>query len=117
GWQDRFYVGGEWSTVSQSGYTHSGTQSLHDSPGGNYLGYTINQLELASIIDLRGTAEDTFPRLSFWSRWVVGQAHSLRVEIAREDPADMTQGYNKLSGWTPWEAVPTSYITPQTEKA
>jgi Flp pilus assembly pilin Flp len=95
--QDDFYSG-----------TAGGGFAMTDSPPAstNYSGNTFAVLEVTDIIDLRGTRRLDRPMLSFWHKYRTGTATELRVQVAVEDAANTTQGYDKLYGYGAWQALP-----------
>ncbi len=111
-WQSTWYGGGQWGTTSAAGYTYgSGGQSLTDSPSGNYADNTFSVLELKPIIDLNapgGYATDQLPKLTFWTRYEIGNNDEFRVDIAYRDSgtAGNASNYNQIGGWSAWTAQP-----------
>ncbi len=106
-WQGRWY-GADWAQTSAAGYVRRGSIALSDSLAGEYTVNTRNILEFLPIIDLRSTSTNQLARLYFWTRYAIDDNDNFRVEIAYEDSANTSLGYDKLAGWSAWTAVNTS---------
>lgn len=117
--QDRWFFGGTWTAVNDgAAYRRSGSLALTDTARdgfGNAVQYGFEEehfLELRPVIDLRGTDPASRPMLTFWSRYEIGDDDRLRVQIASENTADLTQSHDKMAGWTRWEPARNAYTRP-----
>ncbi len=106
-WSERWYAGG--STDPTNAVTaRNGAYSMSESPIGNYTANSRIYIELVPVVDLRGTDPVNVPALDFFTRYNIDSGDSIRVEIAVEDAANTSQGYNKLAGWGNWTSVVAS---------
>lgn len=131
---DNWYLGGTWEVIEWEQY--DGVLAFHDStstplnssgddetPPPNPTTYTRNSgrsynvLEMATIIDLRGTDANRLPIMTFWQRHHIGSSTRILVQIAHEDPdtigdsshcfsSSRDQCYEHLYGWSSWETAP-----------
>lgn len=116
--EQRWFLGGTWQGANDgTGYYRSASVALTESP--RNLGsevefnYEVEHfLEMRPVIDLRGTDPADRPMLTFWARYDIGDDDRLRVQIASENAADLTQSHDKMAGWTRWEPNRLGYTRP-----
>lgn len=143
-WWEVFRVGSGWTAVNYQ--ANGGALSFHDSAQNGQdkapSGYrnvnteiddfgdpawytphnTYNVIEFEPIIDLRGVqGEAEAPMMSFWTRYHIGTADFIRVEISTEDTRaaatidgsmsgrcqsqPVLQCYHQERGWNAWTTV------------
>ncbi|MBZ0291005.1 MAG: hypothetical protein K8L99_00410, partial [Anaerolineae bacterium] len=102
-WFDRWHVGGDWTAVTYD--QRQGLNSMHESgPDGTITrDRTYQVLEMARIIDLRGTTTANKPTLYWWNHYYLGDNDVVSVEISTENTgyvrSSTETNYERRSGW------------------
>ena len=138
-WAERWRASGNWTPVAWEQRTgllswHESTLGQESAPDGyddwwndpdsgitRTLTDAFQVLEIAPIIDLRGTLASENPTLTFWTRYHTGEKDRIRVEISEMLTADsraedldmdercdgfgLSQCYEQNYGWSQWRTI------------